>query len=116
MPEDLTAEALEHDLTFAGMVGMIDPPRPESKRAVSEAKQAGIKTVMITGDHIVTASAIAREIGILEESDKSITGAELAEMSQEELERTVRDYAVYARVSLRIKFGSCKRGRKMVKW
>ncbi|MBC1457625.1 cation-translocating P-type ATPase [Listeria newyorkensis] len=99
MPEDLTAEALEHDLTFAGMVGMIDPPRPESKRAVSEAKQAGIKTVMITGDHIVTASAIAREIGILEEGDKSITGAELAEMSQEELERTVRDYAVYARVS-----------------
>ncbi|MBC1605220.1 cation-translocating P-type ATPase [Listeria rocourtiae] len=99
MPEDLTAEALEHDLTFAGMVGMIDPPRPESKRAVSEAKRAGIKTVMITGDHIVTASAIAREIGILEDGDKSITGAELAEMSQEELERTVRNYAVYARVS-----------------
>ncbi|AQY50307.1 cation transport ATPase [Listeria weihenstephanensis FSL R9-0317] len=99
MPEDLTAEALEHDLTFAGMVGMIDPPRPESKRAVSEAKKAGIKTVMITGDHIVTASAIAKEIGILEDGDKSITGAELADMSQEELERTVRDYAVYARVS-----------------
>lgn len=99
MPEDLTAEALERDVTFAGMVGMIDPPRPESKRAVSEAKRAGIKTVMITGDHIVTASAIAREIGILEEGDKSITGTELAEMSQEELERTVRDYAVYARVS-----------------
>ncbi|MBC1937081.1 cation-translocating P-type ATPase [Listeria grandensis] len=99
MPVDLTAEALEHDLTFAGMVGMIDPPRPESKRAVLEAKKAGIKTVMITGDHIVTASAIAREIGILEEGDKSITGVELAEMSQEELERTVREYAVYARVS-----------------
>ncbi|MBC2674570.1 cation-translocating P-type ATPase [Listeria booriae] len=99
MPTDLSAEALEHDLAFAGMVGMIDPPRPESKRAVLAAKQAGIKTVMITGDHIVTASAIAREIGILEEGDKSITGAELAEMSQADLERTVRDYAVYARVS-----------------
>lgn len=99
MPTDLSSEALETDLTFAGMVGMIDPPRPESKAAVLAAKKAGIKTVMITGDHIVTASAIAKEIGILTDEDKAITGAELAEMSEEDLEKNIRDYAVYARVS-----------------
>lgn len=99
MPTDLSSEALETDLTFAGMVGMIDPPRPESKAAVLAAKKAGIKTVMITGDHIVTASAIAKEIGILTDGDKSITGAELAEMSEADLEKNIRDYAVYARVS-----------------
>lgn len=99
MPADLSSEALETDLTFAGMVGMIDPPRPESKTAVLAAKKAGIKTVMITGDHIVTASAIAKEIGILTDGDKAITGAELAEMSEADLEKNIRDYAVYARVS-----------------
>lgn len=99
MPTDLSSEALETNLTFAGMVGMIDPPRPESKAAVLAAKKAGIKTVMITGDHIVTASAIAKEIGILTDEDKAITGAELAEMSEEDLEKNIRDYAVYARVS-----------------
>ncbi|HAC1723979.1 TPA_asm: HAD-IC family P-type ATPase, partial [Listeria monocytogenes] len=99
MPTDLSSEALETDLTFAGMVGMIDPPRPESKAAVLAAKKAGIKTVMITGDHIVTASAIAKEIGILTDGDKAITGAELAEMSEADLEKNIRDYAVYARVS-----------------
>lgn len=99
MPTDLSSEALETDLTFAGMVGMIDPPRPESKSAVLAAKKAGIKTVMITGDHIVTASAIAREIGILTDVDKAITGAELQEMSDADLEKNIRDYAVYARVS-----------------
>ncbi len=78
---------------------MIDPPRPESKAAVLAAKKAGIKTVMITGDHIVTASAIAKEIGILTDGDKAITGAELAEMSEADLEKNIRDYAVYARVS-----------------
>ena len=99
LPEVLDSEELERDLTFSGLVGIIDPPRPESKKAVSDAKKAGIKTVMITGDHIVTASAIAKEIGILEEGDKAITGSELAEMSEEELISKVREYSVYARVS-----------------
>ncbi|CAD5902348.1 Calcium-transporting ATPase 1 [Carnobacterium maltaromaticum] len=99
MPTELTVEALEHDLIFLGMVGMIDPPRPESRPAVLAAKKAGIKTVMITGDHIVTASAIAKEIGILEEGDLAITGQDLDKMNQAELEAKVRDVSVYARVS-----------------
>jgi len=99
MPEDLSEEALECDQKFLGMVGMIDPPRPESKAAVARAKEAGIKTVMITGDHIGTAVAIAKEIGIMQEGDRAITGAELAEMSDVDLISQVRGIAVYARVS-----------------
>lgn len=79
------------------------------------AKKAGIKTVMITGDHIVTASAIAKEIGILTDGDKAITGAELAEMSEADLEKNIRDYAVYAGLALKTRFGLSKLGRKMVK-
>jgi len=99
MPTDLSEEALENAQEFRGMVGMIDPPRPESKDAVSKAKEAGIKTVMITGDHIATAIAIAKEIGIMQEGDKAITGAELAEMSEVDLIAEVRGISVYARVS-----------------
>ena len=99
MPDDLSADALEKDLTFLGMVGMIDPPRPESKDAVAKAKEAGIKTVMITGDHIGTAIAIAKEIGIMEEGDRALSGAELAEMSDVDLAAQVRGISVYARVS-----------------
>ncbi|GAC43606.1 cation-translocating P-type ATPase [Paenibacillus popilliae] len=99
LPEKLDAEELEQGLLFAGLVGMIDPPRPESKAAVQAAKDAGIKTVMITGDHMATASAIAREIGILEEGDLAISGEELARMSDEELTRKVKNIAVYGRVS-----------------
>lgn len=99
MPTDLSSDFLENDITFLGMVGMIDPPRPESKRAVALAKKAGIKTVMITGDHVVTASAIAKDIGILEEGDLAITGMELIHMSEEELRDNIRDISVYARVS-----------------
>ena len=99
MPTDLSESALECDQEFRGLVGMIDPPRPESKEAVSLAKEAGIKTVMITGDHVVTAAAIAKEIGILEEGDRAITGAELSNMTEEELRSQVREIAVYARVS-----------------
>ena len=99
MPTDLTEEALESNLTFIGMVGMIDPPRPESKEAVQKAKEAGIKTVMITGDHIGTAKAIAREIGIFNDGDVAITGVELAAMSEEQLHERVRNISVYARVS-----------------
>ncbi|AMC93609.1 magnesium-transporting ATPase [Erysipelothrix larvae] len=99
LPEHLDAETLENDLNFVGLIGMIDPPRPESSRAVAHAKEAGIKTVMITGDHIGTASAIAREIGILEEGGRAITGAQLLEMSDDELRNNVKDISVYARVS-----------------
>ena len=99
MPTDLSEEALESNQEFRGMVGMIDPPRPESKHAVARAKDAGIKTVMITGDHIATAKAIAKEIGILEDGDRAVTGAELAAMSDIDLVSQVRGISVYARVS-----------------
>jgi len=98
-PTDLSIEALECDQEFRGMVGMIDPPRPESADAVAMAKEAGIKTVMITGDHIDTAMAIAEEIGIMEDGDRAITGVELSSMSDSELHNQVRGISVYARVS-----------------
>ena len=94
-----TSEELENGLTFMGLVGMIDPPRPEAKAAVAVCRQAGIKPVMITGDHVVTASAIAKELGILPEGDKAITGAQLDAMSDEELDAEVENISVYARVS-----------------
>ena len=94
-----TSEELENGLTFMGLVGMIDPPRPEAKAAVAVCRQAGIKPVMITGDHVVTASAIAKELGILLEGDKAITGAQLDAMSDEELDAEVENISVYARVS-----------------
>ena len=90
---------LENDLTFVGMVGMIDPPREEAKVAVEKCKTAGIKTVMITGDHKITATAIAKKLGILEKEEEAIIGAELEKMTQEQLEKNVRQYSVYARVS-----------------
>ena len=99
VPENPTSEELENGLTLMGLVGMIDPPRPECKVAVATCRRAGIKPVMITGDHVVTASAIARELGILEEGDRAITGAELDAMTEEELDATVEKIAVYARVS-----------------
>ena len=81
------------------MVGMIDPARPEARDAVAEARKAGIRTVMITGDHVVTASAIARELGILEPGEKAVTGRQIDAMSDRELDQNVNDIAVYARVS-----------------
>ena len=81
------------------MVGMIDPPREEVKAAVAKCKTAGIKTVMITGDHKITAVAIAKALGILENENEAITGAELEEMSDEALTKNIRQYSVYARVS-----------------
>ncbi len=89
----------EKDFVFLGLVSMVDPPRPESVQAVADAKNAGIRTVMITGDHKVTATAIARKIGIFEDGDLALTGAELDAMSDKELEKAIDRVSVYARVS-----------------
>lgn len=89
----------EDNYVFLGLIAMIDPPREESKAAVEDAKKAGIRTIMITGDHKVTATAIAREIGIFEEGDLAVTGQELETMSERELEDTLLKISVYARVS-----------------
>ena len=99
LPEQLTSETLENNLTLLGLVGMIDPPRPEAKAAVAVCRRAGIRPVMITGDHVVTASAIARELGILQTGDRAITGGELDAMTEEQLEAEVEQISVYARVS-----------------
>ena len=96
--EHLTFEE-ENNYIFIGLAAMIDPPRQESKQAVADAKAAGIKTVMITGDHKVTATAIAKQIGIFEEGDLSFTGPELDSMSDEELDKVLEKISVYARVS-----------------
>ena len=90
---------VENNLIFVGLVGMIDPPREGVKKAVATCRRAGIKTVMITGDHIITAKAIAKELGILKLGDNAITGEELDKLSQEELERNIMSYSVFARVS-----------------
>lgn len=99
VPEDLDPTKIEQGLEFLGMVGMIDPPRPEAKEAVAKAKNAGVRTVMITGDHVVTASAIAKQLGILNPGEKAVTGPELDKMSDKELDDQVKDISVYARVS-----------------
>ena len=98
-PSDEEMKNIENDLIFVGMVGMIDPPREEVKAAVEKCKTAGIKTVMITGDHKITAVAIAKSLGILENDDEALTGSELEEMSDEDLTKNIRKYSVYARVS-----------------
>ena len=97
-PSDFSPEALEHDLVFCGLSGMIDPVRPEVTAAITEAKEAGIRAVMITGDHIDTAVAIARDLGIVEDASQAITGAELDKISDEEFKTRVKDISVYARV------------------
>ena len=97
-PADFAAEALENNLVFCGLSGMIDPERPEVAPAIEEAHGAGIRTVMITGDHIDTAVAIARNLGIVEDRSQAITGAEIDKMSEEELDQNIEKYGVYARV------------------
>ena len=99
IPENVTSESLESGLTFMGLVGMIDPPRPEAKVAVATCREAGIKAIMITGDHVVTATAIAKELGIFLPGDKSVTGVELDAMTDEELDGVLETISVYARVS-----------------
>ncbi len=99
LPNNITTETIEQNLTFMGLIGMIDPPREGVKEAVAECKKAGIKTVMITGDHITTASAIAKELGILKTHDMIATGNDLDKISDEELNRNIMRYSVFARVS-----------------
>lgn len=103
VPTDLTSAAQEHDMIFVGLIGMIDPERPEVAQAVAEAKSAGIKSIMITGDHQDTAQAIAKRLGILGRGDnpggKVINGAQLDEMSDDQFNREVADISVYARVA-----------------
>ena len=99
IPNEEEIKELEKDLIFIGMVGMIDPPREEAKEAVKKCKTAGIKPIMITGDHKLTATAIAKQLGILENDTEAITGAELEQMPQSELEKNIENYSVYARVS-----------------
>ena len=102
LPEDADPTAwkeINSNLKLAGLIGLIDPPRPEVAAAIAKARQAGIKTVMITGDHLVTAKAIAEEIGILDSGQTAITGTELSKMSDTELKQRIQNISVYARVS-----------------
>ena len=99
LPETVDTDTLERDLHFVGLYGMIDPPRPEAADAVAMCRRAGIKPIMITGDHVITASAIAKDLGILEEGDRAVTGLQLDAMSEEELDAGISHIGVYARVS-----------------
>ena len=99
IPAELTSEDLENGLTFVGLIGMIDPPRMEVKQAVAECYSAGIRPVMITGDHKLTAVAIAKELDIFRDGDQAMTGEDLDAMSQDELNQKVDQYSVFARVS-----------------
>ncbi|WP_297958475.1 cation-translocating P-type ATPase [uncultured Ruminococcus sp.] len=98
LPSDISPEGLEHDLIYIGMTGMIDPVRPEVKDAIGLCRTAGIRPVMITGDHRDTAVAIAKELGILEKGQQALTGAELSKIPDDEFNEHVGDYSVYARV------------------
>jgi len=98
LPENISPESLERNLTFIGLTGMIDPVRPEVKAAIEKCRNAGIRPIMITGDHKDTAVAIAKELGILSNENQAITGSELSNMSDQELEKKISNYSVYARV------------------
>ena len=99
LPSQIDSETIEKGLIFIGLIGMIDPPREGVKEAVKECKKAGIKTVMITGDHIITAKAIAKEIGILGKDELAITGNELDKLTDNELVKNIMNYSVFARVT-----------------
>ena len=112
IPSKLESNNIEEDLIFVGLIGMIDPPRPGVKEAVATCRRAGIKTVMITGDHIVTAKAIAKELVILRMNDLAITGKELDKISEEVLTKNIMKYSVFARVSPEHKVRIVKAFRK----
>ena len=99
LPNTIDSETIENNLIFVGLIGMIDPPREGVKEAVRTCRKAGIKTVMITGDHLQTAKAIAKDLGILRKNDLAIDGSRLENMSQEQLEKNIKKYSVFARVS-----------------
>ena len=99
LPSKIDSENIEKNLIFIGLIGMIDPPREGVKEAVTTCKKAGIKTVMITGDHIITAKAIAKDLGILRGSDLAITGEELDKIPQSILQKNIMNYSVFARVT-----------------
>ncbi|MCL2782948.1 MAG: cation-translocating P-type ATPase, partial [Propionibacteriaceae bacterium] len=99
LPQDGNMTTLEHDLEFVGIIGLIDPPRPEAAEAIATARRAGVRTVMITGDHAATAGAIAKQLGLMSENGVVVTGKQLAAMDDKTLINNVRDYCVYARVS-----------------
>ena len=99
LPSKIDSANIEKDLVFCGLIGMVDPPREGVKEAIASCRKAGIKTVMITGDHIATAKAIAKDLGILKMKDLAITGQELEKMPPKELERDIMNYSVFARVS-----------------
>ena len=98
LPEDCSPANLEHELCFIGLTGMIDPVRPEVKAAIDECRRAGIRPIMITGDHKDTAVAIARELGIIDDASQALEGRELNRLSDDELDRVIDKYSVYARV------------------
>ena len=99
LPSKIDTNSIENNLIFVGLIGMIDPPREGVKEAVKTCREAGIKTVMITGDHLETAKAIARDLEILRPNDKAITGQELDKMTQNQLEKSISQYSVFARVT-----------------
>ena len=99
LPNKIDSASIENNLTFVGLIGMMDPPREGVKEAVKTCKNAGIKTVMITGDHLETAKAIAKDLGILGLTDKAITGQELDKITQSQLEKNIKEYSVFARVT-----------------
>ena len=99
VPDEVTSEFLETDLDFVGLVGMIDPARDEVKESIRLAKEAGIRTIMITGDHIITAKAIATELGILNAGEEAISSKELNSLTDDELFENIDKYSVYARVA-----------------
>lgn len=98
LPEDVTPEAIEHDMVFVGLCGMIDPVRPEVIGAIQQCREAGIRPIMITGDHIDTAVAIAMQLGIITDPSQAILGSVLDTLSDEEFEQVIGNYSVYARV------------------
>jgi Ca2+-transporting ATPase len=115
LPSAIEPGEIEHDLIYLGLSGMIDPVRPEVKSAIVECKEAGIRAIMITGDHKDTAVAIAKELGILEDERMAITGAELNKLSEEELEKSIQNYSVYARVQPEHKVRIVKTWKKLSK-